>query len=619
MKNPIPLIIVLFQFLSTFSNAQEKEFFLRPKISLELLGTYETGIFDEAAAEIAAYSARHELLYVTNADEKSLDILDISDPTNPSLVKKVDLMAGPNSVDVHRNLVAVALENDDTQLNGRVLFLNYMGTPIKEIEVGALPDMLTFTPNGKYVLVANEAEPNDDYTIDPEGSVSIINIKTMEVKTVEFTSFNDKKDELKAMGVRIFGPNATVAQDLEPEFITVDDDSETAWVVFQENNAMAKINIKTSTVENLFALGFKNHALKRNGIDASNDDDAINIRPWPVKGMYQPDAISNYSVLGFNFLVTANEGDARDYDEFSEEVRVGEEDDEGNKLVLLDPETFPNSEMLQMDENLGRLKITNTLGDTDGDGDFDELYSYGARSFSIWTGDGKLVYDSGNDFEKITSKELPNDFNSTNDENDSFDNRSDDKGPEPEGLDLGKIFGRTYAFIGLERVGGIMIYDITNPLNPRFVHYSNNRDFQGDAEAGTAGDLGPEGILFIPRWKSPINHPMLVVTNEVSGTTSIFKIKLKLPFNTVNPNLEIKAYPNPVVRKIFIDFNQSYEGLVNIELTGTMNGTSYLEQTGKIGEDKSNIELDLSHLPKNMYVMKVSYGTVVKHFNIVKN
>jgi hypothetical protein len=288
-------------------------------------------------------------------------------------------------------------------------------------------------------------------------------------------------------------------------------------VTLQENNALAVVDVRKAKVTALVALGTKDHDTVANAFDASNRDDAINILPWPVVGMYQPDAIASYRARGKTYLVTANEGDARDYDAFSEEERVAD--------LVLDPTAYPNAQELQLDENLGRLNSTTATGDTDGDGDIDLIHAYGARSFSIWSAEGELVYDSGSDFERITADLIPDDFNSTNDENGSFDNRSDDKGPEPEAVAVGRVFGRSFAFIGLERVGGIMVYDVSNPVAPRFVQYINNRDFAGDAAAGTAGDLGPEGVLFIPRSKSPIKAPLLVVTNEISGTTTLYAVR----------------------------------------------------------------------------------------------
>ena len=170
--------------------------------------------------------------------------------------------------------------------------------------------------------------------------------------------------------------------------------------------------------------------------------------------------------------------------------------------------------------------------------------------FQFGTADGQLVFDSGDDFEQITADLLPDDFNSTNDENGSFDNRSDDKGPEPEGVTVGQINGRTYAFIGFERIGGVIVYDVTDPYTPEFVQYLNNRDFAGDAEASTAGDLGPEGLLFINALHSPIHKPLLVVGNEVSGTTTIYQIDSAQEedfshvfFTTLEPGLNMISLP----------------------------------------------------------------------------
>ncbi|MBO1351350.1 MAG: choice-of-anchor I family protein [Hormoscilla sp. GUM202] len=259
-----------------------------------------------------------------------------------------------------------------------------------------------------------------------------------------------------------------------------------------------------------------------NSLDASDRDGEINIQNWPVLGMYQPDSIASYEVHGKTYIVTANEGDSRDYDGFSEEERV--------KDLTLDPTAFPNAAELQADEALGRLQVTTTLGDRDGDGDYDEIYAYGGRSFSIFeaTDTGlELVFDSGNDFEKITAEVFPEFFNSDFDDDEEvfeFDGRSDNKGPEPEGVAVGQVGDRTYAFIGLERIGGIMTYDVTDPFNPTFVQYLNNNPDRAPVGAAMflpTGDIAPEGLTFISQTNSPTNNPLLVVGNEISATTTI--------------------------------------------------------------------------------------------------
>lgn len=503
-----------------------------PALSLSVIGQHQTGVFDAGAAEIVAHDPRTQRVFAVNASAASVDALDINDPANPMLIGTIDATefgASANSVAVHQGVVAVAIEADDKQAPGVVAFYDALDLGlIGSVSVGALPDMVTFTPNGRYVLVANEGEPNDDYTVDPEGSISVIDLRHgvahARVRTADFSRFNDSAEQLRDKGVRIFGPGASVAQDLEPEYITVSRNSRFAWVSLQEANALALIDIRRAEVIDILPLGSKDHSLAGNGMDVSNKDDAINITNWPVKGMYMPDTIASYSYRGRTYIVTANEGDSRDYGGYSEEARV--------KDLQLDPAVFPDAQSLQADENLGRLMVTTANGDADGDGYFEEIYSFGSRSFSIRDAFGRLVYDSGDEFERITAELLPDDFNSNNDENGSFDSRSDDKGPEPEGVTLGEIEDHTYAFIGLERIGGVMVYDVTNPYKPQFVDYVNYRDFSVDAQLPDgssnplAGDLGPEGLTFIAAKQSPSGRPLLVVGNEISGTTTLYEIEV---------------------------------------------------------------------------------------------
>ncbi len=929
-------------------------------IHLEYLSSYHTGIFAQSAAESVAYSERTYRLFVTNVANNTVDVISIKNPSSPSLLFSINLSAyghKPNSVAVGQTktncypwnalsskissriepLVAVAIENETKTEPGCVVFFDEHGTYLNHVTVGAVPDMLTFTPDMTKILVANEGEPEDYFFgNDPEGSISIIHLEppteyfgSSIVNTIGFTAFNNATIDPQ---IRIYGPDATVAQDLEPEYITVSADSKTAWVSLQENNALAVVDLVQEKITRLIPLGYKNHSgdhritnyefknmpvigithlgqhiklggfsglfyeginpqtgrlqfithtdrgptcnqtdvdgdglietpfvlplfqprwirfelspetqqcivtetipltrgkpprsifglpnlhasdssqgfayyderpvnirgfslplvpygndfegivrvpdgtywmveeyrpslchfnaqgnlLKRfipqgtnnhsarnlgvealpavyaqhtntrgfaaiaydngklyafmqdaldnpdtqnehfarkslnvrilefdiatetttaeylyrldshktknigdavalgNGsflvleynqtssneveraiyrinlagatnlqtltpqqieypygsienmtglpywvqqvrrelfVDLTNlgytcpkpqglariDDhtvavindnsyglsgswnpntgwvqntqeptilsiirfnntrfdgsdrdktqshywfSSVMIRPWPVYGMYQPDGIASYQVYGKTYIVTANEGDAREWSGCEEAQRV--------KSAIIDPAGFNNLTQLKLEKNLGRLKITSKTGDTDGDGDLDELYTFGARSFSILDEDGHRIYDSGEDFELITAQRYPFYFNSDNDENPTFDKRSDDKGPEPEGVCIGTIGQSTYAFICLERVGGIMVYDISNPFAPRFVDYVNNRNFTANPHTPEAGDLGPEIIYFISEERSPIHQPLLVMANEVSGSTSIYLIQ----------------------------------------------------------------------------------------------
>lgn len=499
-------------------------------ITLREASSIRTGSFANGACEIAAYDKTTHKVFVVNGATEQIDVYSIADLHNPQQLASLALpVAGgsPNSVATGaKGLVAVAIEAPVKTDPGTVALYDNAGTLLASVQVGALPDMLTFTPNGSQILVANEGEPSDDYTADPEGTVSIITLpknpaalSAADVRTVLFSAFNGASLD---PSIRIYGTGATVAQDLEPEYIAVDPSSRTAYVTCQENNALAVIDIPTAACTALRGLGFKDHSLPGNTLDASDRDNgsngpAYNPQNWPVLGMFQPDSIEAVRLGNAVYCVTANEGDARGWAALNEEARVGS--------LTLDPTAFPNASTLKQNANLGRLTVSNRTGDTDDDGDFDQLHVFGARSFSIWNAaTGALVYDSGDDFETIIAEKAPWFHNANNDDNNTFDTRSDNKGPEPEALALGRIGSRVYAFIGMERSGGIMAYDITDPNQPAFVEYTTNRLYFGDPGDDTAGDLGPEGLEFVPAADSPSKMPLLLVANEVSGSVTVYEI-----------------------------------------------------------------------------------------------
>lgn len=667
---------------------------------MEFVSRYETGLFDEGAAEIVAYSENDEKIFFSNAFANSITILDFEDPHHPTHITDVSLAAyggGVNSVAVYDNMVAVAVEANVKQDSGSVVFFDLNGVFQSQVTVGALPDMLTFSPDGDYVIVANEGEPNDDYLINPKGSVSIIDISggvtslsQADVTTLDFTAYDGQTitggrvgensnvelvfrdfeeagdtslpgfivydglstdswiydsfsgdhfaefsnfgadtvsedwlilpgidftlfnsgsfnfDNAKGFSgndievlvstnyvsgdpnlatwdtltsfatlstgsfndvnsgdidlsnylssntsiawlsagsgtsgstaatwqiddIQVWGEGVKLSHDLEPEYIAVNASSDTAYAFCQENNIVAIIDIVNESVVGLKGLGYKNHGLAGNGLDPS-DKDSINIRTFNnLFGIYMPDAAKSVEINGMQYLVTANEGDGREY-----EGSPGFVDEDRIKDLTLDPTAFPNAATLQSNNELGRLTAVITEGDTDGDGDYDVLYSQGARSFSIWDRAGNLVWDSGDDFEQIIADSIPAYFGFSNDDHDpgDFDSRSDAKGPEPEAIEIGQVAGRTYAFIGLERIGGIMMYDITNPTSPQYIQYINSRDFTAPANSSAAGDLGPEDLKFISADKSPNGRSYLISSNEVSGTVAVFEVKgLPIPLS----------------------------------------------------------------------------------------
>jgi len=504
-------------------------------MTLERIGQYDGGAV--GAAEITAYDASTARLFVVNGANGTVDVLDLADPTKPVKIGTIDvrdLGGSANSVAVSDGLVAIAVEASPKTKPGSVLLVQASDLRrLQTIAVGAQPDMLTFTPDGKYIVVANEGEPNSyglADSVDPEGSISIITVVRggqSTVATADFKAFIGQEAALRTQGIRIYGPGANAAQDLEPEYVAISADSRTAYVTLQENNAVAIVDIASAKVTAIKPLGFKDHSMAGMGLDASDEDGTPNtnsgtpaakIATYPVRGLYLPDAIASYQIDGKTYLITANEGDARaDWPGFNEETRVRTHCDKG-----LDPAVFPDAANLILDSNLGRLRITaNPNGGSAGKnaaGLCTELYSFGARSFTIWDTDLKRVFDSGDQFEQRTLN-LPNAlFNTSNDSN-TLDSRSASKGPEPEGVVVGQIGRKTFAFVGLERVGGVMVYDVTTPTAPTFVTYLNTR-------TGATGDRGPEGLAFVPAAKSRNGKPLLIIGNETSGTTAILQLNL---------------------------------------------------------------------------------------------
>lgn len=451
------------------------------------------------AAEITAFDPSTDRLFAVNNSYilNKIDVIDISNPALISVIHSISMVpygGYVNSVAVSNGKLAAAVESTDKQAAGKIVVFNTSTyAEIKSINVGSLPDMVTFTNDGNYIISANEGEPSDNYVNDPEGSVSIIKVSDYSVKTINFSTFENQLTALTAKGFRIFGPGKNFNKDIEPEYITVSDDNTTAYVTLQENNAIAEIDIVTGIVKKIMPLGFKDYSLAENAIDASDKDSKVAFTTYnKVFGMYMPDAIAYYNYNGKPYLFTANEGDSREYTAFIEMKRAA--------TVTFDPTNFPTAATLQKDASLGRLNITTTLGDTDGDGDFDALYSLGARSFSVWDAiTGAQVFDSKNELDKKADELKIYD-----------DGRSDDKGVEPESIAIGRVGSKTIAVVGMERADAFAIYDITTPTAPVFIKMYKT----GDA---------PEGIIFIPASKSPINQSLIVISSENDGLVKIYK------------------------------------------------------------------------------------------------
>jgi 2',3'-cyclic-nucleotide 2'-phosphodiesterase / 3'-nucleotidase / 5'-nucleotidase len=525
----------------------------------EVVGRRDGGFYGDFSSERPpAYDVVRRWLYVVAVPRLSVEVLDIADPARPHLVRRIGygdfllaLLHGPSgsveplerapreraagpigivrSVAYADGVLAVAFNAWRRNDRGRVLFLDGAGRAIgASVVVGVKPDMMAFTPDGRTLVVVNAGggEPGDD----PEGSISLVSVAREAggqvrtgVRQVDFRAFDGEAEALRAQGVRLFMPGSSVAQDLEPESLAIAPDGRTAYVSLVINNAFATVDLEAGRVTAIHGLGTRDLNVPGQGIDASDRDGGINIRSWPVHAYHGPDGIGVYPAGGELFVVTANEGDPREF----EEAVVGD--------LVLDAVAFPDAAMLQRPENLGRLRVTGVEGDVDGDGDFDRLYALGTRSFAIWDTKGRLVFDSGDAFERLTAAAMPTFFNAPEDDN-AFDGRSKSRGPEPESLALGEVGRRWYAFVAFERIGGVIAYDITEPTAPRFAFYLNNRNLAVDPAAvcrsnwpksvpcAEAGDLEPEALRFISAAESPSGEALLVVTHEKSDSITLLQL-----------------------------------------------------------------------------------------------
>jgi len=496
---------------------------------LSYIGRYSVGSVnaDGGIAEIVRYNKDNKRIYLVNGALGSLDIVDAGALrsgkfTGLTLYKRVDILAMGNArgfdygdltsvaIDTKNKIIALAVQHREYDKHGYVVLVNYEGEYIRHYDAGVQPDMICFTPDGQYILTADEGEPREGYSgaaVDPRGSVTIVNIKTNVSRVIGFTDFDGDaaRTALTHNGV-ILNKGINPSLDFEPEYIAVSGDSRTAWVSLQEANAVAVLDIQSGVFKSVSGLGFKDHNLPNNSLDVLRDKKA-ELAARNLYGAYMPDGIAAVAIQGKTYILTANEGDAREWGSGSG--------------AYADTASF----------SIGEYKM-DVIDNAKKDGlDADKKYLYGARSFSIWEINGanaqvnsaKLIYDSGNEFETRTASLFPANFNASHGNND-LDNRSGKKGPEPEYVDTMKIGNRIFALIGLERIGGVMVYDISNPASPGFYDYINTRDFSKSTLA-EMGDLGPEGLCPVEAADSPTKRPLIFVANEVSGTIAVFEIQ----------------------------------------------------------------------------------------------
>lgn len=514
-------------------------------LSLQQTGRYDSGITnaDGGVIEIVDYNNQTGWAYAVNGQSGKLvaialkdieskdkvDLLDGNDIDIKSIVEKADssfVYGDMTSVSVSHDgkYLALAIQAANYKDNGRVaLFECYEDGTIgflRIIEVGVQPDMVVYTNDDTQILTANEGEPRNGYTstdpngytsTDPKGTVSIINTKTFEANHVGFEAFDRQEARQKLVDQGIVIKKGTKpSEDFEPEYIAVSDTK--AYITLQENNAIAIIDLKTQKIESVMSVGYEDYS--KVSVDIDKKDEKYAPQTYnSLRGIRMPDALSVYTVDGVDYIVTANEGDSRKWGDYTNEKEVN----------FRKGETSPTEKITS--ENSGLTGKVVFFDSSDYDGlDNDKDYLFGGRSSTIFKVEGntmKEVFTTGNDFEAVTAKYIPDHFNCSNN-GITIDDRSGKKGPESESVTIGKIGEKTFAFVGLERVGGVVVYDITTPEKATYVNYINSRDFTSDI----AGDDSPEGMKFISSEQSKTGEPQLLVAYEVSGTLGAYDLTL---------------------------------------------------------------------------------------------
>ena len=501
------------------------------------------------SSEIAAFHAGSKRIFATNGVKNTIDIFDISDVANPKKVDSISLERYGNDITIvaaGRDVVVAAVLVTETfsatgvptTPNGKIVVFDTNGTFLSATDIlGVLPDSVTFAPDGTTALVAIEAQPvcakddpataekeSTDYSkaSDPVGGVSVVDLTDPTAPVVRFAGFDQfTVEEMRAKGIAVSSVVDDVSKDFEPEFVTAAD-NKTAYVTIQEANAIGKLNIETATFESI-TRAFESK-LSNTARDTSDKDSGAGPRNYRnVVGASQPDAIASFKVGSGHYFLTANEGDAREYTCLNDDLRAAS--------LIVDPKRFGDWTTLSGTADLGRAKVNPNIGDKDGDGDIDTIHLRGSNSMTMYR-NGYAYWDSGDLLNQIQTQAFGvaniNGSHSYSKDLSTMNyvgqDRSDDKGAEPEGVALGMVGDRRIAILGLERMTALAIFDITRPLEPVFQEWLQMLP----TKATPAKDVkywSPEGIVFVPADKSPSGKALIITSYELSGSLSIHQIE----------------------------------------------------------------------------------------------
>jgi 2',3'-cyclic-nucleotide 2'-phosphodiesterase (5'-nucleotidase family)/3',5'-cyclic AMP phosphodiesterase CpdA len=508
-------------------------------LPISQIASYSTGEHDPEGGiqEIVTYNPVNQFAYSVNGKYGMLTAISMKglnagsnsvaklDGTNTNVESLVNIdgfdYGDMTSVAVSPDgtKMAVAIQAGAYDQAGRVALFSCDSDGVlsftSSYQTGVQPDMVVFADNNT-VLTADEGEPRMGYGggADPKGTVTVVDLAAGTSVQADFTEFDETTARAGLVNERVvLKKGAAPSVDLEPEYIAVSGTK--AYVSLQEANSVAVLDLPTRKFTGVYPLGVQDYSKVAIDLDNTSEKDGGKYTPRYYENTYglrMPDGIASYQKGGKTYLLTANEGDSREWGvESTPGYYINENE---KKLTAADGVTT---------EKKVRLLSTDYEG-PEGLSDGSKNYLFGGRSFSVFEAGENgltLVYDSEDAFESKTAAYLPAYFNCSND-NSFADNRSNKKGPEPETVTVGTVNGRTYAFIALERIGGVMVYDVTNPSSSSYVNYINSRDFVDLDEDGIGSDDSPEGLKFVPAAQSPTKKPLLLAAFEVSGDVGVY-------------------------------------------------------------------------------------------------
>ncbi len=588
MKRICSLLILM---LIAFSGLQSQN------LPFAIAHTYKAGAFDSSATGYISFDHTVQQLYSVNQQANGFEIIDYSDIYKPNVLQTVDVsgfISKIRCIESASGFVFVAGDGSSAQLPGKLLIYTSNGVYRKQLSLGVTPDRMKFSHDDISLIIANEGIPDANYSTDPPGTVNIINtaagvnfITQADVKTVDFTRLDTTNYDPLIHIYSNAGQNPS--EDVEPEAIAFSSDNQTAYIVLQENNAVAVVDIPSAKIDTVLGLGYRDYGMK--GLDASDQANSIMIDTYQgLYGIHQPSDIESFSHAGSDFTFSVNQGAPREYSGFNESVRV--------KNQPVDPSKFTNLSHLLQDTVLGRLFITSVFGDHNGDFLHDSLLSFGSRSVSIWDSSGTEIWNSGDQIAQLLASTHAVNFNSSANSNNSYKLQSDNMGAEPSAVAIGEVDGNRYAFVSLYQMGGILVYDISDPYNPQFELFELNRDFNLPANDPMAGDLGPIDLEFVPASRTNLNIALLFVANQVSGTINVYQTGIGVGIDEFESSPGHSVFPNPSEGVFYFGSRSDFE-VFNIN--------------GQLIEYCQNCDqIDLSGQVPGFYVIKQADGVSIK-------